>query len=118
MTAETSFYSLLSGASGVTSLVSTRIYPDVLPEGCAYPAIVFARNRTDPVQSVSGQSFGADVDLAVGVWAKTRTSADTVAAAVIAAIGSSEFVLNGREAAFDPETGLFATTLSVQFFEV
>lgn len=115
MSVESSFYSLLSGAGGVTALVGTRIYPDALPEKCAYPAIVFARTRTDEVRSVSGQVFGADVDLSVGCWAETRTAADEVAVAIEALLGST-WVRAARESAMDPETGLFATILTVSTF--
>lgn len=115
MSVESDFYSLLSNASGVTALVSTRIYPDALPEEHAYPAIVFARTRTDEVRSISGQVFGADVDLAVGCWATTRTTADAVAVAVEALL-TGTFVRAAREAAFDPETGLFASILTVSTF--
>jgi hypothetical protein len=118
MSAETELYTKLSGTSGITSLVSTRIYPDVLPEGCTYPAIVFARIRTEPVISLGGQSFGSDVELTLGAWGKTRTSSDAVAAAIASTLVGSAFVQLGREAAFDPETGLFASIISVLFFEV
>ena len=84
MSVESDFYSLLSGNAGVTAQVS-RLYPDGLPEACAYPAIVFARARTEPTLRLSGQVFGDDVDLSVGCWAKTRTEADEAADAVEAA---------------------------------
>lgn len=116
MSVEADFYSLLSGNAGVTAQVSTRLYPDVLPEDCAYPALVFSRSRTDPVTGLSGQVFGADVDLSVGCWAKTRTAADEAADAVEAALVGSTFARVSREAAMDPETGLLATILTVTTF--
>lgn len=116
MTVESDFYSLLSGAGGVTALVAARIYPDVLPEDCVYPAIVFARGRTDLVYGISGISFGGDVDMNVGCWAKTRGAADSVAAAVIAALTPGVWATPGQEAAYDPETGLYATTMVVTKF--
>ena len=116
MTVEADFYTLLSGNAGVTVAVSTRLYPDMLPEDCAYPAIVFARTRTEPINGLSGQVFGADVDLSVGCWAKTRITADLVAVAVEAALAGSAFIRTAREAAIDPETGLLATILTVTTF--
>lgn len=41
MKAEAIVYALLSGAAPVTSIVSARIYPVVLPEGVPFPAIVY-----------------------------------------------------------------------------
>lgn len=116
MTVESDFYSLLSSAAGVTAQVAARIYPDALPEQCAYPAVVFARARTEPLVGLSGNIFGADVDLAVGCWAKTRTAADAAAAAIEAAIAGTAFVRAGRDAAFDPDAGLYAAQLTVTTF--
>lgn len=117
MAAEDALYTLLSGAAGVTALVSTRIYPDVLPEDCAYPAVVFARQSTEPYLGIGNQVFGTDVGLAIGCWATTRTSADAVAAAVEAALSGSAFLRRGRESAYDPETGLFAAQITAEYFE-
>lgn len=118
MTAETSLYSALDANVGLEALVANRIYPDVLPEGIAYPAVVFSRTKTDPIPSISGQSFGADVDLAIAAWGTTRTSVDAVAAAIENALTNSGFVRVGRESAVDPESGLFAATLTYTFFEI
>ena len=118
MSVETTLYATLSSAAGVTALVSTRIYPDVMPEGVAFPAVVFSRSGTDPINGISGAKFGATVEMAVATWGKTRTSADAVADAIEAAIPPSGFYLSGRASAYDPETGLFATTLSLSFFDV
>lgn len=115
MSVESDFYSLLSGAGAVTALVATRIYPDALPEECDYPAVVFARARTDEVRSVSGQVFGADVDLLVGCWAVTRAAADAVAVAIEGLL-TGTWVRVAREAVFDPQSGLYATNLTVTTF--
>lgn len=117
MVAEDSLYSLLSGAAGITALVSTRIYPDAMPEGCAYPAIVYARTGTEPITSISNVNFGADVTLNVQCWGKTRSSADAVAVAVASAVAGGIFYLASREAGFDPETGLFATVVTLTVLE-
>ncbi len=117
MAAEASLYSLLTGTAGVTALVSTRIYPDLLPENCAYPAIVFARSNTDPLIGISGQVFGTDIELSIGCWAATRTSADAVASAVEAAIAGSDFYRVTRSAVADPDSGLLGTNVTVTLFE-
>lgn len=117
MAAEDALYTLLSGAAGVTALVSTRIYPDVLPEECAYPAIAFARLTTEPILGIGNQVFGTDVGLTIACWAQTRTRADAVAAAVEAALAGSAFLMRGREAAYDPETGLYAAQIAAEHFD-
>lgn len=116
MSAETDFYTLLSGNAGVVAQVSTRLYPDALSEECAYPALVFARTRTEPLVGLSGRVFGADVDLSVGCWARTRVAADAAAGAVEAALPGTAFTRVAREAVMDPDTGLLATVLTVTTF--
>lgn len=114
MSAESDLYAALSGYAALTSLVGTRIYPDVLPEECAYPAVVFARQATDPVPSISGIDFGAFVDFQVGAWAPTRAAADAAGAQVEAALRAVGDPPTGRNAAFDPETGLYASLIEVR----
>jgi len=112
VSAETELYAALNVA-GVTSLVSSRIYPDALPEDCGYPAIVFARTNTTPVVSIGSQHFVDFVDFGISVWGKTRTQADEVAVAMEVALRTAGHQITNREAGFDPDTGLVATTLTI-----
>lgn len=117
MSAETEVFDALYNSAGVTSLVSSRIYPDVLPEKTAYPAIVFSREKTTPIYSIGSQYFGADVSVQVGCWGKTRTEADSVASAAISALASAGIPHQGLNAGYDPETDLFASVVEVEIFE-
>ncbi len=58
-TVEEVFYSVLSGATPVTAIVSTRIYPAILPEDVNYPSIVFARTGSEGLACIG-------IDLQVG----------------------------------------------------
>lgn len=117
MSAETAVYTALSGHGGLTALVAARIYPDVLPEETAYPAVVFSRESTSPIRSISGHYFGADVSMQVGCWGKTRTEADSVGAQAEAAMLAAGMMTKGKTAGYDPETELFATIIEVEVFE-
>ena len=117
MSAETMIYSALSGFAGLTAIVSTRIYPDVLPEKTVYPAVVFSRETTAPIRSISGQYFGSDVSLQVGCWSSTRTQADAVGAQVAAALVAAGIYPKGKNSGYDPETDLFATVIEVDVLE-
>lgn len=46
MSAEAVMYALMTGASSVTAIVGTRIYPVVLPEGKDLPALVLEHVST------------------------------------------------------------------------
>lgn len=113
MSAESTLYSTLSGYAALTSLVSTRIYPDAMPEEVAYPAVVFSRAGTEPVVTIGGQMVGEFVSLHIECWAETRTSADAVASAVVAGLLASGEQHTGRSAGFDPEAGLYASMIDV-----
>ena len=88
MSAETELYAALSGAAGITALVSNRIYPDAIPEEVALPALVFSRLSTEPVVSISGQKFAETVRFQITAWGVTRTAADAVAVQVENALQS------------------------------
>ena len=42
-------YGILSGATGVTSLISTRIYPDIAPQNAARQEPAVVADRREPV---------------------------------------------------------------------
>ena len=118
MSAETEVYAALSGHAGLTAIVSTRIYPDVLPEKTIYPAVVFSRNQpSNPIYSISGHYFGADVSLQVGCWGNTRTEADAAGAQAEAALIAAGMLPNGKNSGYDPETDLYASIITVEILE-
>ena len=55
MTLETEIYTRLKDFSGMSSLVSTRIYPVVIPQNSSLPAVCFQRISSAPVSN-----FGSD----------------------------------------------------------
>jgi len=68
-------YTLLSTTSAITDLVGTNIYPILLPQGAAYPAIVYMVNNApndiskcpDPTHDKATVSFHIWVDHAFGL---------------------------------------------------
>ena len=73
-------YTRLSGYSGLTSLVSTRIYPNVLPQGVTYPAVSYHR-----VSTVRNSAMGSDIGVAsprfqLDAWGATYSDALSVKA--------------------------------------
>ena len=112
MSAKTDFFAIISVNAGVIAQVGTRVYPDALPEKCIYPAIVFSA-RIVPIISISGAKLAEDIEIPCTCWAETRTAADAGADAADAALAGSKFHISGREDAYDPETGLYGTALSI-----
>lgn len=111
MSAESDLYTLLSGNAGVAALVSTRIYPDLVPEGKTLPYIGYERVSTEPVNALSGAQLGALVGLTVACWAGTRVAAEALADAVVAALAPSSFAYLARGVEMDEATGRLAATV-------
>lgn len=86
MTIHSEIYSRLSGYSGLTALVSTRIYPNLAPQNVTYPYVTFRQ-----VSAVRESGFGADIDIIrtriqLDAFAETHLSSRNIAAQIIAAL--------------------------------
>lgn len=87
MAPEKIILALLTGASGVTSIVSTRIHNLERPEGEANPALVFRLGADTPDAHID-LTEGADLwraELQVTAYAATAEACATLLEAVIAA---------------------------------
>ena len=77
---ESTLYTRLSTYSGLTALVSTRIYPLVCPQGVTYPAVVYQRISTMAREVAMGSDPGiVRARVQVTAWADNYTSAKAVA---------------------------------------
>lgn len=118
MSAESDLYATLSAYAPLTAIVGARIYPDAMPEEGAYPAVVYVRTATEPIATIHGGMAGEFATLQIGCWGNTRAAADAAAEAVIDALLVAGEVFSGRSAGFDPETGLYATTIDITLLAV
>jgi hypothetical protein len=75
-------YSILSGSSVVTDLVSTRIYPIELPPKTAVPAIVYTVSDITPVTSLDGESGLDNGIVEIVCYSKSYMTAHLIAAAI------------------------------------
>ena len=73
--ANTKVYDRLSADTSITSLVSTRIYPDLLPQSPTYPAITYTEISMTPVSSFDGTNALQNSRVRVDCWAETRAAA-------------------------------------------
>ena len=117
MSAETSLYAALSGDAGVDAFVSGRVYPDVAPQDSALPAVVFERIGTEYLNTIHGTAIAQKASLEVWCMAETRAAAESVCTAVETAARTADFITVGRRAEFDNEQLVWATVLSVDFWE-
>lgn len=85
---EPRIFTILTGYSGVSAIVDTRVFPLVLPQKAALPAISYL--RVDGVQdaNLSGNSGMEAVRVQVDCWAQTYAQAKTLAGAVADAMAA------------------------------
>ena len=116
MTIEEALHEYLSGRTEITDLVGNRIYPIVLPQGPAYPALTYIK--------ISGPVLH-DVDIAyprfqLSSWGEEYSDVKQLAAAVkevlqrfkgvmgsAPGIKVSQVVFENELDLYDPETGVY-----------
>ena len=113
MSAESQLYSLLSANAGVAALVSTRVYPDLIPEKVAIPYIGFERTGSAPATTLEGSVLAERVDIVIACWSATRIQANQIADAVRAALAGTSWRYAGSGSEVDEATGRLAATLQV-----
>jgi len=111
MSAESIVYSTLSGAAGVTAMVGTRIYPDLVPEEKATPYIGYERVGTEPITTIHGTILANDVQMVIACWADTRVQAEAIADAVASAMATAGYPYAARGSELDEATERLASTL-------
>lgn len=82
MSAETDLYSALTGNSGVTALVGTRIYPNRVPLGTVYPAIGYRMITSGLVGSNNCQESRIQVDFFDTTYSGAKAVRDAVLSVV------------------------------------
>ena len=116
MSAETEFRAVLAGYAGLTALVSTRIAQNSIEQGAALPYVVFS-SQQQPTHGLNNTLLATQVTFATECWADTAAAADAVADQVLAALAAQGVVHTARVSGFDPELGLDATVLTVEWWD-
>lgn len=122
MSAESVAYTTLKAASAVTALVGSgndaRIYPDVVPQEFALPAVSFQRVATEAVNTIHSTLLATRVTLDVWCMDEQRYAAETLADAAQAALVAAHFVLTNRRAELDYEAGIWIAVCTFDYWVV
>ena len=113
MSAESDLLALLTGHAPLVSLVGTRIYRDVQPEGGAYPCVVFVLATTDPVVTIHGDKLAEFAAFDISIGANNGADALAVQREVelaLRAAGESP----ARSGGYDAESGLHIYSVNVK----
>lgn len=97
MTIETTLYTLLSTASGVTSLVSTRIYPLVAPQDAALPYVTYQVVSTEAHNQLSGAAPSERKVVQINCISNTYANAKAIAEAVKTALVNNGYLTGGGD---------------------
>ena len=96
MSISSGLYSYLTAQAAITNLVSTRIYPEILPQDPTYPAITYSLdNIRDTFTYNEGQTTFVGADLQINAWASTHKGAEDLAAVIHAALKNHKGDLGG-----------------------
>lgn len=88
-------YGRLQAVSAVTSLVSTRIYPDLAPQNTTYPFLVYRLTGNVPTDTKEGVSKLDVVQVTIEIYANTYTSKADIAEAVRTALDRYSGTIEG-----------------------
>ena len=71
----------ITGSPAVSALVGTRLYPDILPEPCTYPAATYRGISLVDMRTLDENGM-TQFRIEIQAWGQTRSSADDVATAL------------------------------------
>lgn len=104
MSAESAVKDALEGASTVTDLTGTRIYPDARPQESALPALVYGRVGTTYEPTIHGTTALTRAQMAIAAYAATRASAEALADAATTALLAARLLAVTRAGDYEEET--------------
>ena len=86
MSIETAIYTRLQAVSAVTALISTRAYPNVVPQKPTLPFVVYEREDTERISAMGGDVGVVRTDFRIDCYATTYAGVKAVSTAVIGAL--------------------------------
>ena len=114
---EDGLFSYLSTDSGITALVSTRVYPLRMPQNATLPAVTFTRISGPRSHALSGPTGCGMARIQIDAWATTYASAkaviDTVRSALDGYSGTAgsetikSSLLQTETDFYEPETNVY-----------
>ncbi len=116
MSAETDLYAVLAGSAGLAALVSTRIYPDAIPEDQPLPSVVYSVESANPEACLDSSIAATATRFRIVGWGKTRTSASGVGDQIVAALLAIGVPYDNRFSGFDAEVGQFADVTEITWW--
>lgn len=111
MSAEKLIFAVLSGAAGVTAIVSDRIYPDVLPQDKPLPAVVYARSGTEYLHTLGTPAVASSATIEIWCFGMTRPDAEALGDAVLTALIAAKYYPSDRRPEYEDATQTYASVV-------
>lgn len=84
---EKGLFAYLSNESTITAIVSTRIFPLIVPQDQSYSAITYDRTSGDPEMTNDGESGLIEANFVLNCWATTYAGAKALSEALRLVLG-------------------------------
>jgi hypothetical protein len=99
---------LVNLASSLASLVSSRVYPQILPQNPTLPAITYQQVSAERVRNMLGRGGKVRLRITVNSWADTELAAHTLADSVknLLDVPNAQIVLENEFETFEAEGGV------------
>ena len=124
MSISRAIYEHLTASSGVTNLVSTRIYPSMAPTSAALPRVIYDLDSSEHVHHMTGGSGLVRRSISLEIQAQSSPSADAIAEAIRAVLDKyrgtmgSGAALNVRDCILTNENQTFLPPTNASQFGV
>lgn len=86
MNIDESLYKYLSTYAGLTALINTKVYPLVVPQDVALPAVTYQRISDPPEHAMGKDATIYHPRYQISCWATTYTGVQSLAAQIKAAL--------------------------------
>ena len=114
---EQRIYTYLAATSGITDLVSTRLFPHFLEQACEMPALSFFRVSTVPVNDLGGYADVEQPRIQFDCWGSTDDSSKALAKALLDAMEAAttfNALYLSWTSSYEAETKLYREQLDFQ----
>lgn len=99
-------YQHLISQAAVTVLAGSRVYPDILPQEPALPAVTYIRRGVERSKTFCGTESLARSSFQLDTWAKTYAEAEELAQAVRAALTDFVGTMGGSPGVYVSDVAL------------